>query len=150
MFTTCRRQSSAMPREGPVLDRSFSALPRVSNKRSRVRSSPGISFLFGNATLCEGQAPPGDGSSSSSSSSVPSRPQPSPNNPYKGQIEQLQRELDEPCRACIYTGVGVCVGLSLYFAKLATEDSTLPKNRRFLWVCSAGSLVAGAFRWYLQ
>jgi len=73
----------------------------------------------------------------------------SPNNPYKEQIEEIRRELEEPCKACMYTGVSVCVGLSLYFVKLATDDATLQKNRRFLWMCSAGSLVAGTYRWYL-
>jgi hypothetical protein len=77
------------------------------------------------------------------------RPRPSANNPYKDQIEQLQKELDEPCQACMYTGMAVCTGLSVYFVKLATDETTLPKNRRFLWACSAGSVVAGAYRWYL-
>jgi hypothetical protein len=61
----------------------------------------------------------------------------------------MQRELDEPCAVCVYTGMAVCTGLSLYFVQLATDETTLPKNRRFLWACSAGSVVAGAYRWYL-
>jgi hypothetical protein len=73
----------------------------------------------------------------------------SPDNPYKGQIEEMRRELDEPCHACLYTGVSVCMGLSLYFANLAVDDTTLAKNRRFLWMCSAASVVAGAYRWHL-
>lgn len=74
----------------------------------------------------------------------------SPDNPYKNQIEEMRRELDEqPCRACMYTGVSVCMGLSIYFANLAIDESTLAKNRRFLWMCSAGSVAAGAYRWYL-
>ena len=77
------------------------------------------------------------------------RQQPSPNNPHKQEIEQLQQELDEPCKTCMYTGMAVCTGLSLYFAKLAIDDTTLAKNRRFLWACSAGSLVSGGYRWYL-
>ena len=73
----------------------------------------------------------------------------SPDNPYKEQIEELRRELDEPCQACLYTGVSVCMGLSVYFANLAIDETTLAKNRRFLWMCSAGSVAAGAYRWYL-
>ena len=66
-------------------------------------------------------------------------------------IRRLQKELkaEKSCAACLYTGVATCTGLSLYFAKLATEESTLKSNRRFLWICSTGSLVAGAYRWYL-
>jgi hypothetical protein len=78
------------------------------------------------------------------------RQAPHPNNPYKQDIERLQKELDqESCQACLYTGVATCMGLAAYFAHLATEDSTLQRNRRFLWICSAGSLVAGAYRWHL-
>lgn len=77
------------------------------------------------------------------------RAQPSSHNPYKEQIEQLQKELDEPCQACMYTGVATCLGLSVYFVKLATDETTLAKNRRFLWGCSAASIVAGAVRFYL-
>ena len=73
----------------------------------------------------------------------------SPDNPYKEQIEKLRNELEEPCQACLYTGVSVCIGLSVYFANLAIDDTTLAKNRRFLWMCSAGSVAAGAYRWYL-
>jgi hypothetical protein len=77
------------------------------------------------------------------------RQRPSPDNPYKEEIEQLQKELEEPCKTCVYTGMAVCTALSLYFARLAIDDTTLSKNRRFLWACSAGSLVAGGYRWYL-
>jgi hypothetical protein len=77
------------------------------------------------------------------------RQRPHPDNPYKEDIEQLQKELDEPCKTCMYTGMAVCTALSLYFARLAIDDTTLAKNRRFLWVCSAGSLVSGGYRWYL-
>jgi len=73
----------------------------------------------------------------------------SPDNPYKNQIEEMRRELNEPCQTCLYTGVSVCMGLSLYFANLAIDESTLVKNRRFLWICSAGSVLAGTYRWYL-
>jgi hypothetical protein len=73
----------------------------------------------------------------------------SPDNPYKEQIEKLRHDLEEPCQACLYTGVTVCMGLSVYFANLAIDDTTLAKNRRFLWMCSVGSVAAGAYRWYL-
>ena len=53
------------------------------------------------------------------------------------------------CDACMYTGVGVCLGLSVYFANLAMDITTLNKNKRFLWCCSAGSVAAAAYRWYL-
>jgi hypothetical protein len=57
---------------------------------------------------------------------------------------------EEGCSACLYTGMAVCTGVSIYFVKLATDETgTLPKNRRFFWVCSAGWAVAGAYRWYL-
>jgi hypothetical protein len=69
---------------------------------------------------------------------------------HQQQIAKLQRELDEEdCSACMYTGMATCAGLSLYFVKLATDDTTLNKHRRFLWICSAGWVVAGAYRWYL-
>lgn len=70
-------------------------------------------------------------------------------NPSQDQIEELRSQLEEPCRACMYTGVTVCTGLSVYFANLAIDPTTLPKNRNFLWVCSASALVAGGYRFYL-
>ena len=62
---------------------------------------------------------------------------------------KMQNDLDKSCPACMYTGVVTCTALSLYFAKLATDEVTLHSNRRFLWICSTGSFVAGAYRWYL-
>jgi hypothetical protein len=105
------------------------------------------SWLDSQNTSCEGDI-------SNDSSSRPSHQNArhgeiSPDNPYKEQIEEMRRELEEPCKSCMYTGVSVCLGLSLYFVKLATDETTLPKNRRFLWMCSASSVVAGAYRWYL-
>jgi hypothetical protein len=94
-----------------------------------------------NVTQCEGGG--------SSNDSHGRRERPADDNPYKDEIERMQRELEEPCKACMYTGVAVCTGLSLYFVKLATEETTLPKNRRFLWVCSASSIAAGVYRWYI-
>lgn len=67
-----------------------------------------------------------------------------------------QQQFQEQCSVCMYTGIAVCSGLSLYFVKLATEGSsiTMPKqqlqqHRGFLWMCSAGWAVAGVYRWYL-
>lgn len=97
-------------------------------------------------TLCE---PSPDGSFPKPSKNDRLHGEISPNNPYKEQIVEMRRQLHEPCEACMYTGVGVCLGLSLYFMNLATEETTLPKNRRFLWICSASSIVAGAYRFYL-
>lgn len=74
---------------------------------------------------------------------------PSSDNPYRQEIIQLQKELDQPCKACMYTGMAACAGLTLYFVKLATDETTLPKNRRFLWACSAGSVLAGFYRWHI-
>lgn len=99
-------------------------------------------FFDANRTRCEANGMDGDDRSIA-------RTRPSPNNPYKDQIEQMQKELDEPCRTCMLTGMAVCTGLSLYFVKLATDKTTLPKNRRFLWVCSASWATAGLYRWYL-
>ena len=70
-------------------------------------------------------------------------------NPYQQEMIRLQKELDQPCKACMYTGMAACAGLTLYFVKLATDETTLPKNRRFLWACSAGSVIAGFYRWHL-
>lgn len=98
-------------------------------------------------TTCEGES--SDGSSRPLAERDSLHGKIDPGNPYKHQIEEMRRDLEEPCKACMYTGVSVCGGLSLYFVKLATDDSTLPKNRRFLWMCSAGSVVAGAYRFYL-
>ena len=64
-------------------------------------------------------------------------------------LQQHSHAPDEQCAVCMYTGVATCTGLSLYFIKIATEETTLPKNRRFLYLCSAGWAVAGAYRWYL-
>lgn len=83
------------------------------------------------------------------STSTPSIPGTSSSNPYDEQIKELQLQLEEPCRVCMYTGVAVCTGLSVYFGNLAIDPTTLPKNQRFLWICSASSLVAGAYRFYL-
>lgn len=61
-----------------------------------------------------------------------------------------QGDDEKVCSVCMYTGMAVCTGLSLYFVKLATDETvTLAKNRRFLWVSSAGWAVAGVYRWYL-
>ena len=65
------------------------------------------------------------------------------------EIQRLQDELRSGCYSCMYTGVGVCTGLAIYFANLATDETIIAKNRKFLWVCSAGSIVAGAYRFYL-
>jgi hypothetical protein len=73
---------------------------------------------------------------------------PTTNDDGSGQ-RQYVAEQQEQCSVCMYTGVAVCTGLSLYFVKLATDDTTLSKNRRFLWVCSAGWAVTGFYRWYL-
>lgn len=67
----------------------------------------------------------------------------------EGSQRQDSSDTQEQCAVCMYTGVTVCTGLSLYFVKLATEETTLPKNQRFLWACSAGWAVAGMYRWYL-
>jgi hypothetical protein len=64
-------------------------------------------------------------------------------------IETRQREHEESCLACMYTGMATCAGLSLYFAKLATDVGVPRSNRRFLWLCSAGSVATGVYRWYL-
>ena len=117
------------------------------------------SFLLSpSRTCCDNGNRSDADTSSSSSSATPSSPTPRhqlikqpphPSNPYKRDIERLQSELDQPCQACLYTGVATCVGLAGYFAHFATEESTLKRNRRFLWICSAGSLVAGVYRWHL-
>ena len=116
------------------------------------------SFLLSPSRTCCDNGNRSDADTSSSSSATPPSPTPRhelikqpphPRNPYKRDIERLQSELDQPCQACLYTGVATCVGLAGYFAHFATEEATLKRNRRFLWICSAGSLVAGAYRWHL-
>ena len=37
-------------------------------------------------------------------------------------IEAPLKNDDESCRSCLYTGVGTCIGLSVYFAHLALGD----------------------------
>lgn len=110
-----------------------------------------ISLLGSNVTKCDGNESTENIGGPSSQNPPPRAYQiPSDQNPYKDEIVRMQQELDEEqCKVCMYTGVAVCTGLSLYFIKLATDDSTLKKNRRFLYVCSAGSMVAGIYRWYL-
>jgi len=121
--------------------------PHILRSSQGCRSSPQLYplLLESRKTQCESSEDP---------SSKPSKhdaiyAEISPDNPYKDDIVELRRELEEPCQACLYTGVSVCLGLSLYFLKLATEETTLPKNRQFLYMCSAGSIVAGAYRCYL-
>ena len=74
-----------------------------------------------------------------------------------GDNDIRQRE-EISCSACKYTGMLVCMSLSLYFAKLATDDTAgvvkqstkITKNHKpFFCVCSAGWAVAGVYRWYL-
>ena len=69
------------------------------------------------------------------------------------QTQEQQRSAHAPdneqCAVCMYTGMATCTGLSLYFLKIASEETTLPKNRRFLYLCSAGWAVTGVYRWYL-
>jgi hypothetical protein len=107
------------------------------------------SWLEPQSTSCEGDSSDGGSSSRPLDRNSSLHGEISPDNPYKDQIEEMRRGLEEPCKACMYTGVSVCLGMSLYFVKLATDDTTLPKNRRFLWMCSASSVAAGAYRWYL-
>mmetsp|Transcript_51438 Transcript_51438/g.55680 ORF Transcript_51438/g.55680 Transcript_51438/m.55680 type:complete len:178 (+) Transcript_51438:21-554(+) len=71
--------------------------------------------------------------------------------------------IEPPCSVCKYTGMTVCTGLSLYFIKLATEETTIKtttlaaaanktpmKNHRpFFVTCSVGWAIAGVYRWYL-
>jgi hypothetical protein len=117
----------------------------VLNSTSPAKSSwRGFTFgpLATSVSHCEGQK-------NNAGETPLYRQRPSPDNPYKEEIKQLQKELDEPCKTCMYTGMAVCTALSLYFARLAIDDTTLAKNRRFLWACSAGSLVAGGYRWHL-
>lgn len=110
----------------------------------RRRQFPRRSFFeITNTTQCD---------TSSEPSRSPSRNNlqcPSPDNPYKDEIDRLQTELEEPCKTCLYTGVATCTGLSLYFAKLAIEDGIPKRNQRFLLAFSAAWVVAGAARWQM-
>ena len=75
-----------------------------------------------------------------------------PNNP-QNQVQQQQNSnapADEQCAVCMYTGVATCTGLSLYFVKIAMEETTPLRHQRFLYLCSAGWAVAGVYRWYLR
>jgi hypothetical protein len=137
MLSSCIASRLSQPRQHEGSVRSPSAIA------SAGYSTIGLSRLLG-ATTTHCETLP-----SKDENDYKGRPRPSASNPYKPEIERLQRELDEPCQACMYTGVAVCAGLSVYFVKLATDETTLPKNRRFLFACSAGSVVAGVYRWYL-
>jgi hypothetical protein len=67
----------------------------------------------------------------------------------------------DSCKGCLYTGVGTCSGLSLYFLKLATElnvpsmgttsmmRSPVARHKYFLLFGSAAWASAGAYRYYL-
>jgi hypothetical protein len=140
MLSCCIASRLSQPRHHDGSVRSTPA------KASSEYSTIALSRLLGATTTSCEALPSNDENDRNKRSS---RPRPSESNPYKTEIEQLQRELDEPCQTCMYTGMAVCAGLSLYFVKLATDETTLPKNRRFLWACSAGSVVAGVYRWYL-
>mmetsp|Transcript_2288 Transcript_2288/g.2644 ORF Transcript_2288/g.2644 Transcript_2288/m.2644 type:complete len:161 (-) Transcript_2288:235-717(-) len=93
---------------------------------------------------------------------------------HQGQV-QVQGQHQTPdnnnnkigsCKECLFTGVGVCTGLSIYFMKLASEVHIPTNNnkdtakihttikeamrqKRFLIGCSAVSAVTGAYRLYL-
>jgi hypothetical protein len=140
MLSCCHAYRRSQPRQH---DGSVRSPPAKTNAEY---STIALSGLLGvTKTRCEA-LPSNDENDRNKRSS---RPRPSASNPYKQEIEKLQRELDEPCQACMYTGVVVCTGLSLYFVKLATDETTLRKNRKFLFACSGGSMVAGFYRWYL-
>jgi hypothetical protein len=114
----------------------------IDHHRQLVLCHPLYSFLHiisctSSTTLCEGLPPHSVSPSSAAGTS---------------QTKAVHdRTNDEDCSVCLYTGMGVCTGLSLYFVKLATDEkgTTKPKNRRFFYVCSVGWAVAGAYRWYL-
>jgi hypothetical protein len=80
-----------------------------------------------NTSRCEGSSP-------SSSSSSPQQQQ-IDRQRYNEQHEILLAQQEEPpCSVCKYTGMTVCAGLSLYFIKLANEETstatkTTPANR---------------------
>ena len=62
-----------------------------------------------------------------------------------------RQQNEESCKACLYTGMATCTGLSLYFMKMALEESTKSQKSQkpFLLTMSAAWAVAGAYRWHL-
>jgi hypothetical protein len=81
--------------------------------------------------------------------SVPDHPGGSDVEKRQKGMETWQLEHEESCLACMYTGMATCAGLSLYFAKMATDVGVPRSNRRFLWLCSAGCVATGVYRWSL-
>jgi hypothetical protein len=73
-----------------------------------------------NTSRCEGLP-------SLSSSPPPQQPQPQQQQPDRqryNENEILAAQQEPPCSVCKYTGMTVCAGLSLYFIKLANEETT--------------------------
>lgn len=73
-----------------------------------------------------------------------------------------QKQEEDSCSSCLYTGIATCTGLALYFAKIAlleTPDVTKEmswevakghhRNRAGFLVISAFCVVTGAYRWHL-
>ena len=66
---------------------------------------------------------------------------------------------DKQCRMCLWTGVATCTGLSLFFIKQALLElpesgskevmKEAARQKRFLFLCSAASAAAGAYRYHL-
>lgn len=66
---------------------------------------------------------------------------------------------DDPCDACLYTGVATCTGLSCYMFKMALLDlpeqgangwtKQVRQQKRFLLLFGGSWAVAGLYRLYL-
>ena len=109
-------------------------------------------FQSTNTSLCEE-------SSASSSLSSPLQQQ-QQQRQIQSEYERLRREQEKPCSTCKYTGMTVCAGLSLYFIKLATEETaattftatktavtkTTKNHKPFFYIGAAAWAIAGVYR----
>eukprot|EP00537_Pseudo-nitzschia_pungens_P018165 CAMPEP_0172409488 /NCGR_PEP_ID=MMETSP1061-20121228/76392_1 /TAXON_ID=37318 /ORGANISM="Pseudo-nitzschia pungens, Strain cf. pungens" /LENGTH=183 /DNA_ID=CAMNT_0013145643 /DNA_START=331 /DNA_END=882 /DNA_ORIENTATION=+ len=104
-------------------------------------------------SLCEGSS---SSASSSASASAPVTRDHQHESSFDTEYERrrLLRELEEqPCSACKYTGMTLCAGMSLYFLKLAVEESARKSSSAIAKAATASStsnkvfFYGGAVTW---
>lgn len=112
------------PSSAPGIDAWFAAVfPKKNNNNTMLFSSDYYNGVFAfssnHPSLCEGVASP-----------LPPREQQLSQQQQQHQENMAKfrrklREEEPPCSTCRYTGMAVCAGLSLYFLRLATEETTV-------------------------
>mmetsp|Transcript_6595 Transcript_6595/g.18925 ORF Transcript_6595/g.18925 Transcript_6595/m.18925 type:complete len:181 (-) Transcript_6595:590-1132(-) len=128
-------------------DSGIAASPLVPTTKFLLSPLSPLFAVDSNRSLCEG---------SPSSASAPVRRDHQHESSFDTEYERrrLLRELEEqPCSACKYTGMTLCAGMSLYFLKLAVEESARKSSSAIAKAATASStsnkvfFYGGAVTW---